>query len=67
MGGITLEKRLSERESYFSMSEFLDSYYWASEVIALEICWGVLHFGVMIMMNYLIKQLQKTGTHFLAM
>ncbi|MDO7805994.1 hypothetical protein Q7Q91_13465 [Lactiplantibacillus pentosus] len=26
-----MEKRLSERESYFSMSEFLDSYYWASE------------------------------------
>ncbi|WP_457952099.1 hypothetical protein [Lactiplantibacillus pentosus] len=26
-----MEKRLNERESYFSMSEFLDSYYWASE------------------------------------
>jgi hypothetical protein len=26
-----LEKRLNERESYFSMSEFLDSYYWASK------------------------------------
>jgi hypothetical protein len=28
---ITLTKRLSEQESYFSMSEFLDSYYWASK------------------------------------
>ena len=26
-----MEKRLNERESYFSMSEFLDSYYWASK------------------------------------
>ena len=28
---VTLTKRLSEQESYFSMSEFLDSYYWASK------------------------------------
>ncbi len=26
-----MTKRLSEQESYFSMSEFLDSYYWASK------------------------------------
>ena len=31
MGGITLEKRVDEQESYFSMSEFLDSYYWTSK------------------------------------
>ncbi|MCJ8186250.1 hypothetical protein MOV07_17690, partial [Lactiplantibacillus pentosus] len=26
-----MTKRLNERQSYFSMSEFLDSYYWASK------------------------------------